>query len=394
MGIPEEEHIANLIYEYHCRKISNNGLGKLKAWLQEDPENPDEFAKYLSLLKECDIVAGLHPIRMEKAWKNIHRAISKPKQATKKKPLKYWLPYVAAVAIVFVVSHVMVKQVKTDFDLNRKDDFTKISSIGSSKAVLTLCSGTKINLEENSDSLFLETDGTVIRKNSESEIEYVARKSNPSKNIYNCIEIPRGGEYALSLADGSKVWLNSESVLKYPVQFTGKVRKVELTGEAYFEVAHHKEKAFVIQSRDLQIKVLGTSFNLSSYENDEYIETTLVEGKIEVHCLGNTALLQPGNQALLKRGENKFQISKVNPQLYTSWKDGVFRFKNQSLERICCQLSRWYNVEFFFTHVQHKQLRFTGAVKKDKPLVFALDLIQKMAEVRFAVKDDKVIVTK
>ncbi|WP_421919893.1 FecR family protein [Marinifilum sp.] len=389
-----QERILNLIQEYQQRSISEAGMQRLKEWLKEDDIHSEEFAKYLALFKESGTFGNLDHIRNEEAWLIINKSLSKSKKKTKTFRLKIWLPYAAAVVVLLVGSYFMIKHHRNEYDFAKDYNFTEISSVGSKKAVLTLQGGQKVVLEESTDSIFVETDGTLIQKNETSELVYDNSSSVNNEVIFNQIDIPRGGEYSVVLADGTKVWLNSKSSLKFPVKFVGNVRKITLTGEAYFEVAHNPDKPFIIESHDTEIKVLGTSFNLSSYDDEEYIATTLVEGSIEISCLGNKELLKPGFQAILKRGDNKFKVEKVNAALFTSWKDGVFRFKDQSLEEICHQLSRWYNVDFFFTDYRFRDYRFTGAAKKSKTLDFTLDLIEKVADVQFAIKDDKIIVGK
>jgi ferric-dicitrate binding protein FerR (iron transport regulator) len=389
-----QEHIIDLIQEYQQGSISGEGIQKLQEWLKEDKANSDEFAKYLALFKESGALSNLDQIKKEDAWLKISKSLTKQKKKSKVRRLHAWLPYAAAVVVLFAVSYFMIDQVRTDYDFGKNYNFAEVSTIGSKKAVLTLEGGQQVNLEESNSEVITEADGTLIQKNAASELVYDNASSSNGKLIYNQIEIPRGGEYSLVLADGTKVWLNSESSLRYPVQFVGNKRKVELTGEAYFEVAHNPNRPFIIESHDTEIKVLGTSFNVSSYEDQEYIATTLVEGSVEVSCLGNIQLLKPGYQATVKKGNSKFTVEKVNAALYTAWKDGVFRYKDQSLEEICHQLSRWYNVEFFFTDHKYRELRFTGAAKKNNQLGFTLDLIEKMADVQFAIKDDRIIVGK
>lgn len=389
-----QEHIIELIQEYQQGSISDSGVQKLQEWLKEDKVNSEEFAKYLALFKENGALSNLDQIKKEDAWLKISKSLSQLQKKSKVRRLHTWLPYAAAVVVLFAVSYFMIDQVRTDYDFGKNYNFAEVSTIGSKKAVLTLEGGQQVNLEESNSEVITEADGTLIQKNAASELVYDNASSSNGKLIYNQIEIPRGGEYSLVLADGTKVWLNSESSLRYPVQFVGNKRKVELTGEAYFEVAHNPNRPFVIESHDMEIKVLGTSFNVSSYEDGEYIATTLVEGSVELSCLGNMELLKPGFQATVKKGDNRFKLEQVNTALYTSWKDGVFRYKDQSLEEICHQLSRWYNVEFFFTDHKYRELRFTGAAKKNNQLGFTLDLIEKMADVQFAIKDDRIIVGK
>lgn len=389
-----KELIIDLIACYHQNTISDEGIKQLEKWLAEDTVNAGEFAIYLALLKESKTMGDFAGIKTEQAWTNISKSLSTCQVQAKPKKIHLWLPYAAAVVVMCVVGYLMVYQVGKDYNFDGNYNFAEISTIGSKKAVLILNNGNAMNLEENLDSVIAEVDGTLIQNDSSNALTYRKSNSLPNKLIYNQINIPRGGEYSLTLADGTKVWLNSESSLKYPVQFIGVIRKVELTGEAYFEVAHNKSKPFIIESHDTEVKVLGTKFNVSAYNDEEDITTTLVEGSVQVSSLGNSELLEPGCQAVVKRGSNQFQVNKVNAVLYTSWRNGVFQFKDQSLEEICHQLSRWYNVEFFFTENQYRNLRFAGAAKKDRSLDFTLEMIEKMADVKFAIKGDKIIVGK
>lgn len=389
-----KEDIIGLIDSYYQNTISDEGIRQLENWLAEKETNADEFANYLALLKESGAISSLAYLKTEEAWTRIISASSEKAKPTKTRRLHLWLPYAAAVVVMCVIGYLMVYQVENDYNFDDNYNFAEISTIGSKKAVLILNNGNAMHLDGNIDSLIAEVDGTLIKNDASNSLTYNKSNSQQSKLIYNQINIPRGGEYSLILADGTKVWLNSESTLKYPVQFVGKIRKVKLTGEGYFEVANNKAKPFVIESHGTEVKVLGTKFNVSAYNDDGDITTTLVEGSVQLSSLGNSELLEPGYQAVVKRGSNQFQVLKVNTDLYTSWISGVFQFKDQSLEEICHQLSRWYNVEFFFTENKYRNLRFAGAAKKDRSLDFTLKMIEKMADVKFAIKDNKIIVGK
>ncbi|MGZ2370016.1 FecR family protein [Ancylomarina sp. YFZ004] len=387
-----KEHIIELIASYREKTISQEGLNELNQWLDSDSDHSKEFANYLALLRESGAISHLNHMSSDEAWAKINISLTKSTKQVKTRKLHLWLPYAAAVAVIFVVSYFMLYQVTSDYDFNKDYNFAEVSTVGSKKAILTLDGGQKMMLSEKDANLFSEKDGTLIEKDSSNTLKYASSSKEQSRLIYNRIDVPRGGEYSLTLADGTKVWLNSESSLKYPVQFVGDRRQVELTGEAYFEVAHNASKPFFVKAGDAAVKVLGTKFNISSYTDDEYIATTLVEGSVQVRNLGSKELLKPGYQAVVKKGEKEFEVRKVDTELYTSWVNGVFEFKNNSLEEICHQLSRWYDVEFFFTEKQYRDLRFTGAAKREKSVGFALDMIEKMANVKFAIKDDKIIV--
>ncbi len=387
-----EEQIIDLIHSYHQNTISDEGIKCLTEWLDSDPNSKDEFANYLALLKEGGAMSQAGTINRDEAWNKISESLTKAPRVNKTRRLHQWLPYAAAAVIVFAVSYIMVFQVQDEYDFSKNYNFAEISSAGSTKAILTLDDGQVLSLDDKIASVITEEDGTLIHKDSSNGIVYHKAESVKPTLIYNRIDVPRGGEYSLTLADGTKVWLNSESSLKYPVQFVGSTRQVELTGEAYFEVSHNASKPFFVKAGDAEVKVLGTKFNISSYTDEEYIATTLVEGSVEVSNLGSKELLKPGYQAVVNRRGGEFQIQEVDTRLYTSWVNGVFEFKNNSLEEICHQLSRWYDVEFFFTEKQYRDLRFTGAAKREKPVGFALGMIEKMANVKFAIKNDKIVV--
>lgn len=389
-----KEQIIDLISAYHQNTISDEGMQNLKDWLKINPKNSSEFANYLALLKESDAISQLNKIDKEQAWNNINQSLNKVSKPDKVRRLHQWLPYAAAVVVVAFVSYFMIYQVHQEYDFSKNYNFAEIAKAGSVKAILTLDNGEVMSLDNKLASVITEKDGTLIHKNKEDGIIYNRKAEVKTKLIYNKINVPRGGEYSLTLADGTRVRLNSESSLKYPVQFIGSIRKVELTGEAFFEVAHNADKPFIVKALDNEVKVLGTKFNVSSYSDEEYVATTLVEGSVQVEVLGNTQLLKPGFQAVVKKGDNKFAVNKVNTDLYTSWTTGVFRFKDQSLEEICHQLSRWYDVDFFFTENQYRNLRFSGAAKREKPIDFSLGMIEKMAKVKFAIKDNRIIVGK
>ncbi len=387
-----EEQIINLIQAYHQKTISEEGIRSLNDWLNSTPNSENEFANYLALLKEGEIISRVNTIDKDEAWNNISKEVMKINSINKTRKLRQWLAYAAAAVVIFAVSYIMVFQKQDQYDFSKNYNFDAIASVGSNKATLTLEGGQVLSLNEETASVIAEEYGTLIYKDSTNRIIYSNANTLEAKLTYNRIDVPRGGEYLLTLADGTKVWLNSESSLKYPVQFVSDNREVELIGEAYFEVAHDASKPFLVKAGNAEVKVLGTKFNISSYTNEACLATTLVEGSVEFNMLGKTQLLKPGFQIQVKKGENNFQLNKVETEFYTSWTEGVFRFKNQPLEKICNQFSRWYNVEFLFTEDEYRELKFTGAVKREKPISFSLNMIEKMANIKFAIEGHKIIV--
>ena len=198
--------------------------------------------------------------------------------------------------------------------------------------------------------------------------------------VYNTITVPRGGEYQLTLSDGTRVWLNAETELKYPVAFVGEGREVMLKGEAYFEVAKNVSRPFVVKTEQLDIKVLGTSFNMKSYPSETQ-QVTLVQGKVEVRVGNYSRKLQPGEQ--LNYSSEGPEIRDVDVKAYTAWKDRRFVFNDDLLEEVIHKLGRWYDVEFFLRDAEVRKIRFTGNLPKYRNLDQVLNKLELTTHIRF-----------
>lgn len=255
---------------------------------------------------------------------------------------------------------------------------------GTSRAVIELAGGEQIYLQ-NDTVLNLEKEGLqLVNMKDTLHLTGIQREGmDKGKGRFHVIRIPRGGEYIACLEDGSMVHLNSESVLKIPETFAGKnTREIWLNGEAYFEVAKDTKKPFVVNTDFMKVTVLGTHFNVNTYRTDGVVETTLVEGSVEVadKIKGNKVVLKPAEQARLDNGQ--LSVRKVDTKLYTSWVDGKFYFEREDLEEIVSQLERWYDVSFFFVHERLKERTFTGVVFRDEALEKVLGILEKTAGIR------------
>lgn len=264
---------------------------------------------------------------------------------------------------------------------------------GSNKAVLILADGSQHDLSSQTNTI-IDADGAEI-KNSGNKLEYVSKSSATAELKYNTLKIPRGGEYFLVLSDSTKVWLNSETTLKFPVQFAGDVRSVELTGEAYFEVTHNTEVPFVVVSDNQQIKVLGTDFNVSSYPDDQQIKTTLVEGKVDISLISDPDIhlvLKPSEQCQLSKESNQMAKRNVDVSPFVAWKDGRFVFQDQPLQNIMKTLSKWYDVEVVFANEEDKNLRFTGNLERYAEFGSILAQIERTNEVEFEIANNVITI--
>ena len=255
------------------------------------------------------------------------------------------LPYAAIFVFFLLIAAVFKYKNKQVPHENIQLSFrntTKEHSIkpGSQKALLTLADGTTITLDSAANGIIAKQGGTQVLKLANGMICYVKDKANnqPENISYNKMSTPRGGQYQLTLPDGSVIWLNAESSITYPTAFSGNERKVSITGEVYFEVVKDKSKPFKVTAGDQQIKVLGTHFNINAYEDEDHVKTSLLEGSVNV------------NQQILKPGEafQNGKVSKTNVDQDVAWKNGIFNFNNQSLAQVMRQLARWYNLEVIY----------------------------------------------
>ncbi|KJF45373.1 FecR family protein [Draconibacterium sediminis] len=269
---------------------------------------------------------------------------------------------------------------------------------GTAKATLILSDGSSHNLEKPKNKQ-LEDQGSVI-VNKGKEINY---KDSSAKNKlqlkklrtrYNSLIIPRGGEFVLTLSDGTKVWLNSESTLTYPLLFNNNERRVKLIGEAYFEVTHNPDSPFRIEVNSQVVEVLGTSFNVNAYPDKNATYTTLVEGSVKVNIneTEESILLNPGFQCQVNKTDNQSAIIQVNVREVIAWKDGSYIFENESLEEIMSILSRWYDFSFSFENQQVCQLNFNGKLKRTEKFEDILTIIENTNEVKFKVEEKQVFI--
>jgi len=224
-------------------------------------------------------------------------------------------------------------------------------------------------------------------------VYYEEKKDSVTIDEYNMIRTPLGGEYSLTLSDGTKVWLNAMSELRYPVAFGGDLREVELKGEAYFEVAENKNKPFIVRTDEFNVRVLGTSFNISAYADSPLALTTLCSGQVRLtDCMNpeNEQDLLPGEQLLFHRESRKMEIRNVDTDVFVSWREGFFQFDNHTVEEVFMILQRWYNVQVFYANTEARQEVFTGKLPRFDNMMIIIDLIKRVSDLKITV-DGKVI---
>jgi transmembrane sensor len=260
---------------------------------------------------------------------------------------------------------------------------------GSNKAVLTLQDGSTIILNDAKEGTLAQQGNANIVKTANGQLVYNKTDAQPEKVLFNTMTTPRGGQYKLTLPDGTDVWLNSASSITYPTAFVGNERNVSITGEAYFEVAKDKTKPFHVKAGSQTIEVLGTHFNVMAYADEDVIKTTLLEGSVKVQGDKESGILKPGEQSVInKNGELKVSVASVDEAM--AWKNGYFKFNRVGIKYIMRQLSRWYDVDVMYEG-RVKEDEFVGTIGRSENIVQALHLLE-LANVHFKIQDKNIIV--
>ena len=384
--------IDDRIYDLIARKLDDGLLPmeetELSDWLAEDVKHEEVYAEIKKIRDRTKLVHRDFAPDTEHVLKRIKR------ERVRQIGFRYWWKYAALFILPLSVALVLWQGMKNEAEEEHRQ-FSAVSRPGGERAILKLYNGKTVVLDSTMKSSLIAHEANVrIEMDSNHLLRYSSHDSiemaNDNKN--NELIIPKGGEYQVVLADGTKVWLNSASRLIYPQSFMGKERRVVLSGEAFFDVTHDAERPFVVETSRMNVKVLGTRFNVNDYDDNEEVSTTLVNGSVEIVSGDQQAFrLVPGEQAYGK--ENELEKREVNVRLYTSWIDGKFLFNNTELEEIAKQISRWYDVEIFFSSESVKKVRFTGAIVKFKPLEDLVRMIESTSQVRFSVKGRTIVIS-
>lgn len=382
-SIIKKQRIASLILKEKIDELSKSEKEELTSWLQASPRNEEiysrlqkkSFSEDIARYQQISTTRGLEGYRRRYVHKN-RRLLGK----------WYW----AAAVAVFIVGIATLFFYQEEHLTVAK---TTISP-GSSKAMLVLNNGEVIPLSEKNKTEIIATKELSIR-NEGSQLRYTASENtkNEQATTYNELIVPKGGEFTLTLSDGTKVWLNSQSKIRYPVIFNDITREVYLEGEAYFEVAKDSRHPFHVNARNgVNIEVLGTSFNVRSYTDENAIETVLEEGSVRMSQGKDSVILSPGNKATYLPNE-PIRLTTVNTELYTAWRHGQYIFMEESVENILKQLSRWYDIEVFYSNEAAKSVVFSGDVRKYDDINTLLEAMEIAGGIHFKINGKTLIVS-
>lgn len=306
---------------------------------------------------------------------------------------------IAASILIFMSVGIVVLFNKEQKQVTVADHFARKTAVktaitpGSNKAILILANGNMIDLDGSDKGLVSKQGAAQVTKLSNGKLVYNAESKAEKGNqvAYNTIATPRGGQYQLTLADGTMVWLNAASSLKFPTTFTGKERLVELTGEAYFEVAKNKSMPFKVVANGVNVNVLGTHFNVMAYQDESVVKTTLLEGSVRLEKDNMEAMLIPGEQGLIKEGASAFKVREVKVDDIVAWKNGLFSFENENIRTIMRQVSRWYDVDIDCEGELGKQ-NFGGSVSRFKDISYLLKTLELTGTVHFKINGRRITV--
>lgn len=376
------DDIQHLIIRYLDGGASDEEILQLQDWLTQSEENFTLFTEF----RKYWLRAGVQRYDIGKAWQKLELQMGK---SASNNHSNLWIrifSYAAAIVLMFATGYYSFRYYKSEHRIMVADE--GIIEPGSNKAVLILGSDQKVELGNYAADSLLE--GNVHLKKEGNTLVYNENQESQELYEYNRLITPRGGEYSVILADGTHVWLNAESELKYPVHFTGKERKVFLKGEAYFSVTKQDGKPFIVCSDEARITVLGTEFNVRNYQ-DEAIATTLVKGAVVVaREEGGECRLTPGQQAVIE--EDGIRVHEVEPIHYTAWKDGFFVYQDKTLDDILKELSRWYDFTYFYQSPSLQYQTLTAKLRKFDSVDEIFDILTGTGRFGFVTKGKTVTV--
>lgn len=386
--------LEELIKKYNSGQCTDEEKAWLEQWYHSfewnNPKNAYE-EKELAQLKE-------------QAWS----AITAHKKSGEHFPVVYatnpskslyhfrWWHFSAAAVLIFAGLFSFFK-LSQPAQITPQENLAKTSNTpadvmpGKSKATLVLADGSVVSLDSATNARVQEKDGTVIDK-QQGKLVYNSSGNNNSATLYNTLNIPRGAEYQVVLPDGSKVWLNAASSLKYPTRFSGAERTVFLTGEAYFEIAKNPSMPFyVYTSSDIKIEVVGTHFNIKDYNDEATVKMTLTEGSVRISNQLTTLTLAPSQQAVWQKKEQRMGVKQVDTDKEIAWKNGMIEFNDDDLPYIMRQLSRWYDVDISFEGAAPKG-SYNGSIPRKATLSEVMQILR-IAGVKYWLDNRKLVVT-
>jgi ferric-dicitrate binding protein FerR (iron transport regulator) len=376
----KETEIITLLQKFREGTLSDADKDKLDAW-------------YLHKASNSNLQLGEH--ELEDSYQYLKSKLPLQQET---KVIRLWPRAAFAASIVLLLGTGLFYFTKPKEQIIQVVEKQQEIAPGGNRGILTLSNGKQIVLSDISAKDTIAKDGSkeevTIKMSANGVITYVINPNadvpKNNANAFNTLSTPTGGQYNIVLADGTKVFLNAVSSIKYPTQFNGNQRVVELEGEAYFEVAKNRNKPFIVKSGNQAIEVLGTHFNVHAYDNEAVVKTTLLEGRVEVTHKNQKAILKPGQQANVSDNFNKISVREVDTEAAIAWKNGRFKFDNADLETVMKQLERWYGIKVEYRG-DVSDVRFNGGTFRNKNLSEVLKVLE-LSNIEFKVEGKTIIV--
>jgi ferric-dicitrate binding protein FerR (iron transport regulator) len=369
--------------------VNNPNINNSQRWLElmkDSVENKRKIEEAKKLIKSINTISG-NEFDEESSVKEISNQwkLILKQSKTKKKSFR-WLKYAALLLISLSVVGTLYK---TKFS---ESSTQKLPTQNYDNITVTFSDGEVVEIDDKQEVAVTTSKGNMV-ESKDGEL-HVINKQYASNLNWQAIKVPKGRKIAIFLPDGTKVHLNSNTELEYPDKFGNKERLVKLKGEAFFEVTHNREKPFIVESNNQKITVLGTKFNISCYDDEKLVKTTLVEGSVKINSKINpeSIILEPGEQSSLAIDGSILSKTNVDTKFYTSWINEVMYFKNEKLETLSKKLERWYAVDIVFESEESKNIRFTGVVRKEKSIDHIMKLIEKTSEIKISSNKNKIII--
>ena len=384
----EDKSIFELIAEYSAGTISPADAELLRERLESDAEAMRLFREIRETEKILKSVQAQEKIDLQKSWQRLDSSLAG-------RPRKGWRLF-WTVGLVVAASVALLLMFVSPFTRQVEQPGTLVSQVGITpggvKAILQSEDGKMIDLTSSTSSRIVTSDGLVLVNDSLKGLRFDQSKSENQPMKYHTLAVPVGGEYHFTLADGTRVWVNSASEVRFPNCFSGGKREIYVKGEVYLEVARDEKHPFVVHAGENEVRVLGTRFNLTAYTDEQQVITTLVEGSVEFRNDQSSIRLKPGEQSVLDRETNKLEKQKVDVSIYTSWVSGTYEYERMPLSDITRQLSRWYDVQFVYETTEFSNHPFTGVVKRDQSLEEVLSIIEKTTRITFKISGRTIII--
>jgi transmembrane sensor len=380
--------IVKILWRYKQREeLSEEELAELRLWLMESPRNEelfDELSNAAKWDKEIEKWKGKDP---DPTWNKITKRLESISPESFKKKRESGRYLIAASVLFIMLSaglyFLLVKnQTKKLPVIAEKSQVKEILPSGGG-AILTLSNGNAMALDSLSAGMQTKQDNIVILKTDSEALAYKTTAATVGEEKFNTLTTSRGNQYHLVLSDGTSVWLNATSSLRFPVSFNSPERKVELKGEAYFEVTRNKEKPFIVDiGKSTSVRVLGTHFNVKAYPDELVTGVTLLEGSVTVNNSKDSVKVKP-DQTLRINNQGKLNIEKANLEQVMAWRSKLFWFKNASFGEVMRELSRWYEMDVFYKGDIRES--YTGILPGNLPLSNVLHILEKGGNVHFTI---------